>query len=172
MKIIGSFLLTFGLFLSAVSSQSVSAQSWQQQVDSDIRVTLDDTAHRLHGDIQITYHNNSPETLDFVWMHLWPNAYRNGKTAMAKQHFRDGDMFMFYAMSRDLGGIDSLAFTSAKQPLTWNYHPEHIDIAKVELAKPLPPGGSVVVETPFRVDIPSGSISRCLLYTSDAADEE
>ena len=66
MKINGSFLLTFGLFLSAVSSQSVSAQSWQQQVDSDIRVTLDDQAHLLHGDIQITYRNNSPETLDFV----------------------------------------------------------------------------------------------------------
>ena len=160
MKINGSFLLTFGLFLSAVSLQSVSAQSWQQQVDSDIRVTLDDTAHRLHGDIQITYHNNSPETLDVVWMHLWPNAYRNGKTAMAKQHFRDGDMFMFYAMSRDLGGIDSLAFTSAGQTLAWEPHPEHIDIAKVTLPAPLAPGESVEIATPFRVDLPSGSISR------------
>ena len=160
MKINGSFLLTFGLFLSAVSLQSVSAQSWQQQVDSDIRVTLDDTAHRLHGDIQITYHNNSPETLDFVWMHLWPNAYRNGKTAMAKQHFRNGDMFMFYAMSRDLGGIDSLAFTSAGQTLAWEPHPEHIDIAKVTLPAPLAPGESVEIATPFRVDLPSGSISR------------
>ena len=67
------------------------AQTWQQQVDSDIRVTLDDVRHELHGDIHITYRNNSPETLDFVWMHLWPNAYRNGKTALAKQQFRDGD---------------------------------------------------------------------------------
>ena len=137
MKLNGSFLPVLGLFLWAVAIQSVSAQSWQQQVDSDIRVTLDDPAHRLHGDIQITYHNNSPETLDFVWMHLWPNAYRNGKTAMAKQHFRDGDMFMFYAMSRDLGGIDSLAFTSAGQTLAWEPHPEHIDIAKVTLPAPL-----------------------------------
>ena len=115
MKIKGSFL-PFGLFLSAVSLQSVSAQSWQQKVDRHPR-DLGRPAHRLHGDIQITYHNNSSETLDFMWMHLWPNAYRNGKTAMAKQHFRDGDMFMFYAMSRDLGGIDSLAFTSAGQTL-------------------------------------------------------
>ncbi|MDP6234129.1 MAG: M1 family metallopeptidase, partial [Candidatus Poseidoniaceae archaeon] len=160
MKLNGSFLLVLGLFLWAVSIQSVSAQSWQQQVDSDIRVTLDDQAHRLYGDIQITYHNNSPETLDFVWMHLWPNAYRNGKTAMAKQHYRDGDMFMFYAMSRDLGGIDSLAFTSAGQTLAWEPHPEHIDIAKVTLPAPLAPGESVEIATPFRVDLPSGSISR------------
>ena len=160
MKLNGSFLPVLGLFLWAVAIQSMSAQSWQQQVDSDIRVTLDDQAHRLHGDIQITYHNNSPETLDFVWMHLWPNAYRNGKTAMAKQHYRDGDMFMFYAMSRDLGGIDSLAFTSAGQTLAWEPHPEHIDIAKVTLPVPLAPGESVEIATPFRVDLPSGSISR------------
>ena len=160
MKLNGSFLPGLGLFLWAVAIQSMSGQSWQQQVDSDIRVTLDDQAHRLHGDIQITYHNNSPETLDFVWMHLWPNAYRNGKTAMAKQHYRDGDMFMFYAMSRDLGGIDSLAFTSAGQTLAWEPHPEHIDIAKVTLPAPLAPGASVEIATPFRVDLPSGSISR------------
>ena len=136
------------------------AQTWQQRVDSDIRVSLDDEAHRLHGDIQLIYHNNSPETLDFVWMHLWPNAYGNGKTAMAKQHYRDGDMFMFYAMSRDMGGIDSLAFTSMGQPLEWSYDDEHIDIAKVMLPKPLPPGEAIEISTPFRVDIPNGSISR------------
>ena len=147
--------------LLALLTAGVQAQTdWQQRVDTELSVTLDDVNHELRGHVRIAYQNNSPETLEHVWIHLWPNAYRNGSTAMAKQHYRDGDMFMFYAMSRDLGGIDSLAFTSAKQPLTWSHHPEHIDIAKVELAKPLPPGGRVVVETPFRVDIPSGSISR------------
>ncbi len=82
MKLNGSFLPVLSLFLRAVAIQSVSAQSWQQQVDSDIRVTLDDQAHLLHGDIQITYRNNSPETLEHVWIHLWPNAYRNGSTAL------------------------------------------------------------------------------------------
>ena len=147
--------------LLALLTAGVQAQiDWQQRVDTELSVTLDDVNHELRGHVRIAYQNNSPETLEHVWIHLWPNAYRNGSTAMAKQHYRDGDMFMFYAMSRDLGGIDSLAFTSAKQPLTWSCHPEHIDIAKVELAKPLPPGGRVVLETPFRVDIPSGSISR------------
>jgi hypothetical protein len=74
-------------------------------------------------------------------MHLWPNAYRNGQTAMAKQHFRDGDMLMFYALSRELGGIDSLAFTSNGRALEWSYHPEHIDIARVELATTAWPQG-------------------------------
>ena len=154
------FAAVWALFLTVATSLDFFAQTWQQQVDSDIRVTLDDTRHELHGDIAITYHNNSPETLDFVWMHLWPNAYRNGKTALAKQQFRDGEMFMFYAMSRDLGGIDSLAFSSNGQALEWSYHPEHIDIAKVMLPAPLGPGQSVELSTPFRVELPSGKISR------------
>ena len=112
MNISESLLLRLSLLFCPLSYLSVSAQTWQQQVDIDIRVALDDQTHSLDGDIRLTYHNNSPDTLDFVWMHLWPNAYRNGQTAMAKQHYRDGDMFMFYAMSRDLGGIDSLAFPS------------------------------------------------------------
>ena len=149
--------LAFLMFCIGVHAH---AQSWQQRVDSDIRVSLDDVRHRLDGDIQLIYHNNSPDTLDFVWMHLWPNAYRNGKTAMAQQHFRDGDMFMFYAMSRDMGGIDSLAFTSMGQPLEWSYDEEHIDIAKVMLPKSLFPGEAIEISTPFRVDIPNGSISR------------
>ena len=152
-------LLASAFWLMNVSGLTAQLD-WQQQVDSDIRVTLDDTRHQLHGDITIVYHNNSPETLDEVWMHLWPNAYRNGKTALAKQQFRDGDMFMFYAMSRDLGGMDSLAFTSSGQPLEWSYHPEYIDIANIQLPSPLEPGQSVEISTPFRVDLPSGSISR------------
>ena len=155
--------LAFLMFCIGVHAH---AQSWQQRVDSDIRVSLDDVRHRLDGDIQLIYHNNSPDTLDFVWMHLWPNAYRNGKTAMAQQHFRDGDMFMFYAMSRDMGGIDSLAFTSMGQPLEWSYDDGHIDIAKVMLPKPLPPGEAIEISTPFRVDIPNGSISRLATLAS------
>ena len=147
-------------FLAFLTAGAEAQTDWQQRVDTELSVTLDDVNHELRGHVRIAYQNHSPETLEHVWIHLWPNAYRNGKTAMAKQHYRDGDMFMFYAMSRDLGGIDSLEFTSAKRPLTWSFHPEHIDIAKVELDKPLPPGGRVVLETPFRVDIPSGSISR------------
>lgn len=152
------FCLCFLPLVSPLFAQPTGP--WQQRVDSDIRVALDDVNHVLNGDIVITYHNESPDALDVVWMHLWPNAYRNGQTAMAKQHFRDGDMLMFYALSRELGGIDSLAFTSNGGALEWSYHPEHIDIARVELPQPLAPGDSLELRTPFRVDLPSGSISR------------
>ena len=149
------------LWGAGVSAQDAPrAPYFQQQVDHEIEVTLDDVEHVLRGRIRTTYENNSPEPLKFLWIHVWPNAYANGNTALARQLYRDGNLFMFYAMQRDLGGIDSLDFQVNGSDVQWLFHPEHKDIVQLQLAQPLRPGESVVYETPFRVKLPSGSISR------------
>lgn len=161
MKNTASFLiLSFAAI--ALLSPKASAQDdyFQQTVDHQIAVSLDDVQHVLRGDITTRYTNNSNDTLGFLWIHLWPNAYANGRTALAQQKFRQGDMFMFWALQRDLGGIDSLDFAVDGQHAVWAYHPEHIDIAKLELPTPLPPGQSLEYASPFRVQLPSGKISR------------
>ncbi|HMH56190.1 MAG TPA: M1 family metallopeptidase [Gemmatimonadales bacterium] len=53
---------------------------WQQRVDYAIRATLDTTAKRLTGTETIRYTNNSPDTLRFVWMQLDQNLFRQGST--------------------------------------------------------------------------------------------
>lgn len=75
------------LLLVAFSSFNLYSQSeyWQQKVDTRINVLLNDSTHFLHGNIAISYQNNSPDRLDFIYMHLYPNAYRNVNTAFAKQ---------------------------------------------------------------------------------------
>ncbi|MDZ7668282.1 MAG: M1 family metallopeptidase [Gammaproteobacteria bacterium] len=52
------------------------ADYWQQQVDYDIDVTLDEQARRISGSETITYHNNSPDTLRYLWLQLEQNAFR------------------------------------------------------------------------------------------------
>ena len=61
---------------------------FQQHVAYDIEVTLNDSNHTLNAFESILYTNNSPDTLEFIWFHLWPNAYRNGETAFARQKER------------------------------------------------------------------------------------
>ncbi|MFC1530809.1 M1 family metallopeptidase [Gemmatimonadota bacterium] len=51
---------------------------WQQTADYEIRVTLDPAAHRISGSEVITYTNNSPDELDFVWVHLDLNIFKTG----------------------------------------------------------------------------------------------
>ncbi len=57
---------------------------WQNRADYKIAATLDEAANTLTGEVEITYTNNSPEALPFVWLQLDQNAFndnsRSGKT--------------------------------------------------------------------------------------------
>ncbi len=127
---------------------------FQQHVAYDIDVTLDDSLHTLSAYEKLTYTNNSPDELDFIWLHLWPNAYKNNETAYAKQKFDGGSTRFYFADEEDLGYIDSLDFKVNGQSVDLEYHPEWIDVAKIHLKNPLLPGESILIETPFSVKIP------------------
>ena len=78
------FYLTFVLFISSPFF-SFCQDYWQQEVNYTINVELDDKSHELRGDVSFQYINHSPDTLKELYIHLWPNAYSNGKTALAGQ---------------------------------------------------------------------------------------
>jgi hypothetical protein len=147
-----------GLFFSPLV---LLGQSYfQQQVDYTIDVRLDDTRHMLHAQEEFTYTNNSSATLDTLWLHLWPNAYRDRGTALCEQLDRMGELDLHFATESDRGWIDSLDFRSDGMELTWGYHPQHSDIAWIKPERPLEPGARVHVSTPFRVKLPDGKFSR------------
>lgn len=147
--------------LFVILSFTVSAQEyWQQEVNYKIDVKLDDQNHMLSGFEEFEYINNSPDPLDTIWMHIWPNAYKNGETALAKQQYNDRNSALKYGDESIRGYIDSLNFKANGNPVNWDYHPEHIDICYLVLPYALKPGTSIKISTPFHVKIPSGEISR------------
>lgn len=50
---------------------------WQQKVDYKIDVTLDEEKRRIEASERITYTNNSPDTLKYLWLQLDQNKYRS-----------------------------------------------------------------------------------------------
>ncbi|MFT6779349.1 MAG: hypothetical protein ACJAV1_003292 [Paraglaciecola sp.] len=50
---------------------------WQQQVDYKIKAKLDEKKRRIEASQDITYHNNSPDTLKYLWVQLDQNKFRN-----------------------------------------------------------------------------------------------
>lgn len=46
---------------------------WQQQADYTINVELDDASQTIRGSETITYHNNAPEPLAYLWLQLDQN---------------------------------------------------------------------------------------------------
>ena len=62
-------------------------QYWQQEADYDIDVTLDEEARRLTGVETITYANNSPDSLRYLWLQLDQNVFRSDSIANVAQDF-------------------------------------------------------------------------------------
>ncbi len=147
--------------LLAAAPVALHAQDYfQQQVDYTISVQLDDARHELHAHESFLYRNNAPVALDTIWIHLWPNGYKERGTALSEQMNRTGDLSLHFAKDVERGYIDSLDFKADGAPAQWGYHTSHIDIAWLKLPAPVQPGGRVTISTPFRVKIPDGKFSR------------
>ena len=152
-----SSLLTICLLCSTMV---FSQDYFQQEVHYKISVELDDTLHRLYGNEELVYFNLSKEELSYIYMHIWPNAYRNKNTALAKQNYSNGNDWLHRDGEGIHGWIDSLDFHVNGAQVKWEYDEEYIDICKLILAEPLKPGEKCTITTPFTVQLPSGRISR------------
>lgn len=150
--------LLYTLTLTVFST--IAQNDWQQTVNYKIDVQLNDVDHALDGKITMEYSNNSPNSLDFIYMHLWPNAYSNHNTALAKQIYQDGKTLLKFSDDTTKGCIEQLDFLVNGQIIRWEFDPKHVDIAKIYLNNPLHSGASITISTPFHVNIPSGEISR------------
>lgn len=139
---------------------SAFSQYFQQDVAYKISVKLDDKKHELSGFETLVYKNNSPQTLNSLYMHVWPNAYKDKHSALAKQLKRIGDDKIGKAEPQDLGAMNGLDFKVNGQAVKWEFTKENQDIVLIQLPFGLAPGQSLTLTTPFEVQIPSGSISR------------
>ena len=54
---------------------------WQQRCDYDIKATLDEANLKLTGSETITYYNNSPDVLTYLWLQLDENEHSTKKNA-------------------------------------------------------------------------------------------
>lgn len=133
-------------------SQSVY---WQQKVDHTITVSLNTTEKKLEAFQEIVYTNNSPDTLRFIYFHLWPNAYRNDKTAFSEQLLTNNRTDFYFSHEEQRGYINRLDFRVNGERAELEDHPVHQDIVRLLLPEPLPPGGSIRITTPFQVKLPA-----------------
>lgn len=142
------------LLLLLFLQNAASAQYWQQGLHYTIDVSLDDRQHSLNGFLKLRYTNHSPDTLTFIWFHLWPNAYKNDRTAFSDQLLLQGRTDFYFAGREDRGYINRLDFRVNNGTLKTEDHPQYIDIIKVYLPSPLLPGAQTEITTPFHVKLP------------------
>jgi hypothetical protein len=137
-----------------------TAGYWQQETNYEISVSLDDIKNEIAGTVTIEYINHSPDTLNQIFIHCWPNAYSSSKTPLAKQLLRDENTYLQLNDKTFRGGISALNFQIDDVDAPWSFVDDFGEIALIQLQKPLLPGSKVKIHTPFIVKIPKGLISR------------
>ena len=130
---------------------SVKSHGWQQRVAYDIEVSLDTKTHTLEGKEELKYINNSPDTLKFMWIHLYPNAYRDRSTTFARELEKSGNYRFSFSKEKDRGYIEIRSITSQGEPLRYEVKETEM---KVWFPTSLPPNDSITLAIEFLEKIP------------------
>jgi hypothetical protein len=144
------------IFLFLIGRPAIAQDAyWQQALRYDIQAELNDTENTITGFETIVYTNNSPSTLEYIWFHIWPNAYSSDSTTLMKQIRNDKERSK-KASGFGTGSIEGLAFKINDQPAQTEAHPnpQYVDVIQLVLNKPLAPGDSITISTPFKVLLP------------------
>jgi len=139
---------------------------WQQRADYTIRATLDESRRALQGAGTITYYNNSPDSLKYLWLQLDQNIYAQGSDARQTATLPSRQAWagataqtgLKYDGLRSLleqrtfpGGFDILAVKDSggrALPYTINK-----TMMRIDLPQPLKPGARVTFSVDWRYNI-------------------
>ena len=123
-----------------VASGAPGKGYWQQQVDYEIDIRLNDETQELDGKEKITYTNNSSDKLKYLWLQLDANVHHphaESKTSSPDQ------------------AIKSLSFGRAKAMLARQIFDGSFKISRVADSKTGKPLKHTIVKTMMRVDLPT-----------------
>jgi hypothetical protein len=146
---------------------------WQQRADYKIRAQLDEARRAVTGSETVTYHNNSPDTLHYLWVQLdqnmfradsdnrnissypsreaWRTAGTNGQTGLQYEAAR------FLAESRKFDGgfkVASLTGTDGK-PLRYVINKT---MMRIDLDQPLKPGSRFSFNMAWSFNVPETNV--------------
>ncbi|HEY5220391.1 MAG TPA: M1 family metallopeptidase [Gemmatimonadaceae bacterium] len=130
---------------------------WQNRADYNIQATLDTGAHVLHGTERLKYTNNSPVTLDYVWVQVEQDAFTNGSlnsyvyapnSRFGSNGFNGGDIFERF---------DQVIPGKKNVPLHTRVS---TTVMKVDLAEPLAPGKTTTFDIAWHFAIPAHGADR------------
>jgi len=115
---------------------------WQQRSDYDIQASFDAETRTVTGTAKVRYTNNSPDSLDYLWLHLEQNVFR--KDSLGSQLGRRGAI----AMNRSEGSGVTVTRVSDSdgQPLPLTVYDT---LGRLDLPTPLGAQGAVLA---FEID--------------------
>ncbi|HFA48488.1 MAG TPA: M1 family peptidase [Bacteroidetes bacterium] len=124
---------------------SPGPEYWQQRADYDIECTLDTENLRLDGTEKITYHNQSPNTLKYLWLQLDENQHQadldhnHFNASSIKEEMTQKALYMLEAFNEDnkYGDIIEAISDENDKPLKYTINGT---MMRIDLPEKLKPG--------------------------------
>ncbi len=156
-KDFGEFMDRKGNYFRAASGKP-GVGYWQNAADYQLEVSLDDVNHVLSGKVTISYTNNSPESLEFVWLQLEQNRFkadsRGTLTTPIRGNRYNGDTDGGFEISQLAAKVGSKGPTSAKHLISDTR-------MQVWFAEPIPAkGGKATISMNFSFKVPQEGMDR------------
>jgi hypothetical protein len=141
---------------------------WQQRVDYQVAATLDVSTHRVTGSQTVTYHNNSPDTLTYLWFQLDQNLFRDDSRGsflaspdarFASEGFVGGIQLTNVQAIRG-GGPAVRGRPAAREERAAIRPAVNGTMVRFDLDQPLPPRSSVKLAMEFAFNVPEHGADR------------
>jgi hypothetical protein len=152
----GACALLLFIILTPLQTEAQRAADWQQAVEYEMEIDMHAEENRFDGHQVLTYHNNSPDTLDRVFYHLFFNAFQpNSMMDKRSRTIVDPDRRVrdriYHYDETEIGyqKIHRLKQNGKEVDFTVKG-----TIMEVHLNEPIAPGESVVFEMEFEAQVP------------------
>jgi hypothetical protein len=144
------------LLLFVINLLSAQDFRWQQRAEYVMDVKLDVKTHKVTGTQKLTYYNNSKDTLNKVFYHLFFNAFQPGSMMdVRSRNIVDPDPRVGERISKlkddEIGYQHIQSLKQDGKDVTQNVNGT---ILEVTLNKPLLPGAKTVFEMKFESQVP------------------
>lgn len=148
------YLLTIFTVTGAFAQNTMSY--WQQHVDYDMDVEMNVETFEYSGNQELVYTNNSPDTLNQVFYHLYFNAFQPGSAMDVRSRtIADPDSRVGSRISElspdEIGYLKVQSLTRDGEPLEYEVEGT---VLEVELDEPILPGESTTFNMEFLGQVP------------------
>ena len=131
-----------------LGSGAPGPEYWQQRVDYRIDARLDAENKSLAAEMRVTYHNNSPHPLDYLWVQLEQNLFR-AESRGSLSRGSDGPMRRLDQPFD--GGYAILELTAGDVTLDYDVDDT---LMYVRLPQTLPPGDTFEFDIAYKFNVP------------------
>jgi len=144
------------LIVTGITTFSQKNNYWQQKVDYSMDIVMDEDKNQYHGNQKLIYTNNSPDTIKWVFYHLYFNAFQpNSMMDVRSRTIKDPDPRVadriFNLKEDEIGYQKVNSLTQDGKPVKYT---STGTILEVELMKPILPGKSSTFQMDFDAQIP------------------